>query len=143
MDVKIARTWKNKLASEFEKDIFYPKIMSQRYDFWKRILFIKINGKIRWHGISAIMPIHSDGEIICLILFTDRLADDWFNRNSYYTSIFGQNITHCLETIFLYNKALERLIREHDYSSLHPNCRVAELTDEQTPVLIGKKVEFL
>lgn len=131
------------LGENIEKDIFYPKKVFQRNGFLGKISFIKINWKIRLHGISAIMPIYSDGKIICLILFTGQLVDDWLNRNSHYIDRIRQEMTHCLETILLYNQTLERIIKEYDLPNKRLVCHAIQIPDEQVPVLIGKKIKFL
>jgi hypothetical protein len=131
------------LGEDARKDIFYPKIAFRQYSFLRRILIIKFNWKIQWHGISAIMPIYSDGKIICLILFADKLPDKKPYKNTRYINHIKREITRCLEEIILYNQALERIIREHDNQNKPPVCRVSPSADEQVPALIGKQAEFL
>jgi len=130
------------LNENSQNGILYPKVTIQRCGFLSRIL-LKIHWKMRLRSASAIMPIYRDSEVICLILFSDRLADDWFSKHNHCVNVLQREITYCLEAIMLYNQTLERIIREYDRSNRRPVGCVDQLIDEQASVLIGKKVEFL
>ncbi|MFH1367175.1 MAG: hypothetical protein ABIH38_04290 [Patescibacteria group bacterium] len=124
-------------------NICYPDKAPRTADLFKNISLIKLNWKIKWYGISAIMPIVSEGKIICLILLSGICSKNVLNKNTGNINYLREEITHCLEEIILYNQALERIIRENDNQYKPPVCRVAPSTDEQVPALIGKKTEFL
>lgn len=131
------------LVKSEEKAIIFPKTVFHYRGFLRHFLLAKIYWKIRLYSISAIMPIHNNDQIICLILFTDRRSNDWFKKNYRCLENIRQEIAICLEMILLYNRTLEGLIRKYDHSSRKPIYQVTKVTREQAPVLIGKKVEFL
>jgi len=130
------------LSNEFKKNIFYPKILIRWNSFLNQIFF-KIYWKIRLRNTSAIIPIYRDREIICLILFSDRLADDWLVKHSHYVSVFQREIINCLDAIIFYNQTLEGIIKEYDHSDKQPVGHVDQPIDKQFSVLLGKKVKIL
>jgi hypothetical protein len=140
--IRLANKKLRHLSENFQEGILYPKVTIRRCGFLSRIL-LKIHWKMRLRSASAIMPIYRDSEVICLILFSDRLVDDWFSKHSHCVNVLQCEITYCLEVILLYNQTLERIIREYDRSNRRPAGCVDQLIDEQASVLIGKKVEFL
>lgn len=130
------------LSENSKVGILYPKMMIQRSGFLSRII-LKIYWQIQMFNVSAIAPIYQDSEVICLILFSDRMADDWLIRHSHYVNALQREITHCLDAILLYNQTLEGIIKEYDRSYKRPSCCATPISDEQVPMRIGKKVEFL
>jgi len=110
--IRLAKKKMRYLNEYLENGIFYPKIMFQRCSFLRRVIF-RITWKTRLHNASVIMPIYGDSGIICLVLFADKLAEDWLDSHSSYIDVIRQEFTCCLEGILLYNQTMERIIREY------------------------------
>jgi len=125
------------LNENFQENILYPKIVIQHSSFLSRI-FLRIYWQVRMYNISAITPIYRNNEIICLILFSDPMSDDWFAKNSSYINAFKLEISHCLDAIILYNQTLEGIIKEYDCSYKRSLYYFTSTIDEQDSVLIGK-----
>ncbi len=132
----------HRLNKNSHEDILCPHNALQRCGLLRR-MYLKIYWKIRLRDPVAIMPIYRDREIACIILFFDRLANDWLSKHSHSVDALQREIAYCLEAIILYNQALERIIREYGRSNRRPVGCVDQLINEQASVLIGKKVEFL
>lgn len=115
-DDKISFTIKeiNILGGGSAERFFYLKTIFHRGNLLKRILQIKIICKFKLFGISAVMPIHCDDRIICLIIFKDRRIIDRIKENNHLMDKIRGEIAYCLGTILLYNQTLERIIRDYD-----------------------------
>lgn len=125
------------------REIFFPRKVLWNWVLLKRLRHFQIIWKVYVCGISAIMPIQGSNGVCCLIVFCDRRADGWFSKNIEYTNTINKHIAFCLEAIWLYNQALEGIIRKYDPSYERLPFSQVQPGDEQIPVLIEKKMEFL
>lgn len=124
-------------------DIYYNRRLFLSSDLFKNISLVKLTWKMMWHGISAIMPIISEGKIICLILLAGTYSNNKFDKNASNINYLRREITRYLEEILLYNQALKRIISSYDNINKCPTIRSPRLVDNQGLALIGKKMEYL
>lgn len=97
------------IDADLKRDIYYTSTKFQCDCFYQRFMLLKIKWKFWLFGISAIMSIYYDGKFACLILFKDHFV----NKERHCLKKIRQEITHCLESILLYNHTLEGIIRNH------------------------------
>ena len=71
------------------------------------------NFVIKYSSNSLIMPIYLNDEIICLIVLKGRFNDNWFKANSKYLKKIKSIVEQRLGAVILYNRALERIIRNY------------------------------
>lgn len=96
-----------------KREIIFPKEELKQNDYsmirWR--LISKVRWKVWWYKIHAVMPIYLNDKILCLILFCDKPTNRWFKRDVNYLKKIKSKIEFCLGSIFLYNQALERVMR--------------------------------
>jgi len=114
MSVYLTRTELNIIKTGSHNESYWSINDLRCECFHKKIILIKIKWKLWLHGISAIMPIYYDNELICLFLFKHQFID----KQRYCLKNIRQEITDCLASILLYNQTLEDIIKNyHDQMS--------------------------
>jgi len=114
--VCITRTELKLLCLNNKEGIIFPETEFNHSDqsIIRWTLFTKTRWKVWFYKICAIMPIYFDDKIICLVLFRDQPNNRWTDRNISHLKKIKVSTEYCLGSIFLYNQALGRVIREFE-----------------------------
>jgi len=102
------------LCSDDGNGLIFPEL-TFKYDnrsIIKRTLLTKIQWKIRFYKIHAILPIYFDDKIICLILFQRRSVESWSDGSYDFLKEIKKEIEYYLASILLYNQALDGVMKK-------------------------------
>lgn len=96
-----------------KNEIILPKaeFKKDNHSIIKRTLLAKIQWKIRFYKIHAILPIYFNSKVICLILFRSQPAKHWPDSNCDFLKKIKPEVEYYLASILLYNQALDGVIK--------------------------------
>ena len=97
------------------RDIVFPKqtLQPQRSGVFDQRLVISLRKKMRAGGILALMPIHFDSKLLCLVAFRDTITNTFIAQHGDRLRSIQLQIEATFSNIVLYNQALERILQEY------------------------------